>query len=470
MADVFPGPDDTGRHMPSFGKGLIGRGAAALRTLLTSQHDDQKTQRAAGFAFGIRVASAGLIYLSQILIARWLGTFEYGIFVFVWALVLVVGGIASLGFTLSIQRFVPEYRERGENNLLRGILFAGRFIPLASSTALAAIGAGLVWLLGDVIPVYYLVPLILACTCLPLYTVMEVHDGICRAHNWMGLALIPAYIVRPALLLVIMVAASQSGFEATAVNALYISIVTLWAAAVVQVVLTARRLRKVVDRGPKEVRSVYWTKQSLPITLVDAFALFMFNADVLLISILGTPEQTGVYFAAAKTLALVSFVTFAVAAASAARYSEYHARGDHVRLQQFVRRSIAWTFWPSLFGTIVILLAGQFLLSFFGEEFVYGYPIMFILAVGHLARASVGPMERLLNVTGHQNACARIYMFAFCTNITLNLLLIPTYGVYGAAIATTLAYVLESILLALAAKRDLGLNVMVWHRQSAEEQ
>ncbi|HEY0567208.1 MAG TPA: polysaccharide biosynthesis C-terminal domain-containing protein, partial [Xanthobacteraceae bacterium] len=129
--------------------------------------------------------------------------------------------------------------------------------------------------------------------------------------------------------------------------------------------------------------------------------------------------------------------------------------------------SIRWTFWPSVAATIVILAIGQPLLSLFGARFVEGYPLMLILAVGLLARASVGPLERLLSMLGEQRVCALIYGTAFALNLVLCLTLIPRLGLEGAAIATSAALVVESILLFLATKIRLGLHAFIWGRPRA---
>jgi O-antigen/teichoic acid export membrane protein len=90
---------------------------------------------------------------------------------------------------------------------------------------------------------------------------------------------------------------------------------------------------------------------------------------------------------------------------------------------------------------------------------------MFVLAIGLVARASVGPAERLLNMVGEQRVCAGIYATAFAVNLVLCLVLIPRIGPMGAAIAITGAMVAEAGLLFLAAKRRLGIHVFVWRRR-----
>jgi O-antigen/teichoic acid export membrane protein len=87
---------------------------------------------------------------------------------------------------------------------------------------------------------------------------------------------------------------------------------------------------------------------------------------------------------------------------------------------------------------------------------------MFILAVGPLARATVGPVERLLNMVGEQRACAMVYAAAFATNIALCIVLIPLFGVAGAAVAISTAMILEAVLLFWVTRQRLGLHVFIW--------
>ena len=111
-----------------------------VRSWLSDSGDRSIAQKIAGAAFLIRVFSAGLIYLSQILLARWMGSFEFGIYVYVWTLVSVIGDLSDLGFATSAQRFVPEYAKRGAFDLLRGFLSRSRWVAVGSATVIAATG------------------------------------------------------------------------------------------------------------------------------------------------------------------------------------------------------------------------------------------------------------------------------------------------------------------------------------------
>jgi len=79
-----------------------------------------------------------------------------------------------------------------------------------------------------------------------------------------------------------------------------------------------------------------------------------------------------------------------------------------------------------------------------------------------LARAAVGPAERVLNMLGQQRACAFAYAALFAFDLAACLILAPVYGAIGAAIATASTFVLESVLLFAIAKRKLGLHLFIW--------
>src|SRR5262249_43963534 len=98
----------------------------------------------------------------------------------------------------------------------------------------------------------------------------------------------------------------------------------------------------------------------------------------------------------------------------------------------------------------------------FGANFVSGYYLMFILAIGPLARATVGPVERLLNMVGEQRACATVYAAAFATNIILCVVLIPLFGVAGVAGAVSSPRILQAALLFAVTRARLGLHVFIW--------
>lgn len=416
------------------------------------------------FAYGVRVGNAGLLFLLNVLLARWLGEFEFGIYVLVWTWVILLGLVSALGLGTGVLRFIPEYRTHGTIDRLRGVLFTSRIIVLAAATLLAAAGAAVVALLGGAAENVYFTPFLVGLVCLPLLALTTVQDGIARSYDWTDLALLPPFLVRPVLLLVFMVVSMAAGFAPTATTALYCAIGATWLSAIAQYLLLQRRLKGEVSRGPRAYVIPVWLRVSMPLLLVDGFYLLMVNTDVLALSLFVPPDQVGVYFAAAKLLALVSMVQFAVSVASGHRFATFHSAGDQHGLVAFIRSMSRWTFWPSLAAATTVVVLGLPLLWLFGESFTAAYPILFVLAVGIVARASIGPADRLLSVIGDQDSVARIYFSLFAINVCLNLLLIPIFGIFGAATATALTLICESVLLNRQVRKRVGIDAFVLAR------
>jgi O-antigen/teichoic acid export membrane protein len=437
---------------------------AHLRAWLNDSSDRSIAQKVASAAFIIRVFSAALIYLSQILFARWMGSFEFGIYVYVWTWVLLIGDLSDLGLASAAQRFIPQYTSIKAFDLLRGFLTRSRWLAVASACTIAVVGASTVKLLEPWLSNYVVLPLMIACVTLPFYSLMQMQDGIARSYNWIHLALVPPYIARHLIMLIMVSTAFLLEFPTTAETAISAVAGSFALTVIAQTVVINRKLARTVEPGPKSHETRNWFRVSLPILMVEGFYLLLSNTDILVLQQFRPPEDVAHYYAAAKTLTLIAFVHFAVSAAVAHRFSQYHVTEDHGRLEQILSDSIRWTFWASLAATVVILAAGKMLLSLFGAQFVDGYYLMFILAAGLMARAAVGPVERLLNMLGEQRVCAMVYATAFGLNLALCIVLIPIFGVAGAAIATSTALIVESALLFWVTKRRLGFHVFIWGR------
>jgi O-antigen/teichoic acid export membrane protein len=433
---------------------------ARAKAWLGSEHTT--AQRVAGFAFVIRVASAGVVFVSQIVLARWMGSFEFGIYVSVWTWLLLAGDTVHLGMPLVAQRFIPEYAHNRDFATLRGFLAGSCWITFGLATGFALLGAVAIlalrpWIDPPAILLFYL-----ACVSLPFYALSLMCDGLARSHNWIGLALAPHSLLRPAVLFALMALAYAAGFPIDATTTMIALTLAIWGTSLLQLVMVHRRLAGVVPRGPKRYEVRRWFAVSLPIVMVWTFYTALAYADVLVLQQFRPPEEVAHYYAAAKTLLLVGFIHFSVVAAVAHQFSALHVAGDRDKLAAFVAKSIRWTFWPSLAATAVMLAIGKPLLWLFGPNFVDGYPFMLVLAVGLMARAAVGPAERVLNMLGEQRLCAAIYAAAFAASAGGAILLAPSYGGLGTAFATSMAIVLESALLFWAARRRLGLHLFVW--------
>ena len=440
----------------------IRRAIAQGRALLTDTGDSSLIHRLAGAAFLIRVISAAITFVSQILLARWMGSFDFGIFIYGWTWLLLIGAMVDLGLGSSAQRFIPEYTEHKQFALLRGFLSGSRWLALLFGTIAGAAAALAVRLLRSHIDPAAVIPLYLSCASLPMFGVWSVQSGIARSYNWVNLGLSPVYVQRQLLLLGLMGLAYGLGLRTDAVTATAIGVVALISVGIGQIAVLNRRLSGVVENGPKAFAARTWLAISLPIFMVEAFYYLLTYSDVIVVAQFRPADEVAVYYAAAKTIALVSFIYYSVSQTIAHKFVEYDVSGDRAGLIAFLNQSVRLTFWPSLVVIVGLLALGHPLLRLFGHEFVSGYYLMFIIAIGLLARASVGPAERLLNMLGERQSCALVYAGSFALSISLCILLIPRLGLAGAAIASSVALVFELVSLFLVAKHRLGLHCFIF--------
>src|ERR1700728_3394919 len=347
--------------------GAIARLRAMLAKLLGGTSEASVTRRLAGTIFIIRVVSAALAYLSQILLARWMRGSDDGVYVYVWTWVLLLGSMMDFGISVSAQKIIPEYRAAGEHALLRGFLSGSRWMTFIVSSVVSLALAGVVKALSPWIDVNEVVPLYIGCLTLPAFVVANTQDGIARSHDWMRLGLMPQFVIRQALIIGVTAGLFVLGFHLGATTAMLASAAAVWIAMVGQMIALNRRLGRHIEPGAKAYDFRGWLAISLPILMVEGFYLLLSYTDVLVLQQFRSSEEVGVYFAVVKTLALVSFIHYAMSATTAHRFAEYHALGDNARLSAYVAHAIKWTFWPSLAATVLLLALGKPLLWLFGS-------------------------------------------------------------------------------------------------------
>ncbi len=127
------------------GQGLVVSGGMAgrLRALgrsLSGDSAEARTKRSALFSIAARVFNAGILLLTHVMLARLLGAEGFGVFSLATTWVLTLLGLATLGLTMTPQRFAPGYMARGETRLLAGLYRFSHAAPLAAGAVIAALG------------------------------------------------------------------------------------------------------------------------------------------------------------------------------------------------------------------------------------------------------------------------------------------------------------------------------------------
>lgn len=160
------------------------------------------TKRLAGTVFLIRVLSAGLAYFSQVLLARWMGGSDYGIYVYVWTWCCCLAACSISVLPFPRRRSSPNIA-RAASWMLRGASFLGsRWMTFAASSLVALLLAAIVTILSPWIDAHTIVPLYIGCLTLPAFVVANTRRTALRdPMTGCALGLMPQFIVRQSLII-----------------------------------------------------------------------------------------------------------------------------------------------------------------------------------------------------------------------------------------------------------------------------
>jgi len=210
------------------------------------------------------------------------------------------------------------------------------------------------------------------------------------------------------------------------------------------------------EKHNKSTKELFY--KSYPLLLAESAIFIGTWVDQLLLGILGNTADVGIFNICVKYAMVASLSLQAVNTISAAKFSEYYFKGDYVSLSQNVQKTTKTIFFTTLPIVIIYLLFPKFLLSIFGAEFATGWIAFMILTFGALVNVFTGSVGVLLQMTGHQKTVQNILLGVITIQIILNLLLIPRYGVTGAAIATTFCWCLQNFTMVFYVKKYFGFS------------
>jgi O-antigen/teichoic acid export membrane protein len=426
--------------------------------------DLQSVLRGAGLALIIQVVAAGLSYASQVLLARVLGTKEFGVYIFAWSWTLPIATAAAIGLSTAVVRFVPEYITQDRWGHLSGLIRRSMSLVLAGGVAAAVLALLILHLLADRLAEVYFSATQIALICVPFATVTVLLSGVSRGFGWVGHAFVPERILIPAALIL-----------GTLIHVVFIGVpsasnILIWVAVGCAVIALAQTLsfRSAVPKKIRTAEPIYetgsWLRVAIPLFLADGIFLVLWNSDTVMLGAFMQPQDVSVYHAATRTAALTYLIHNAVRSFAEPKFAAIYARQQLAETQKFARSISSWMFWSSLVAVVGIAVLGKFILSLFGAEFLVGYPVLLFLCGGWLATMVVGPVDAYLAMTGHQDDVLYIHTACAVLNIIFNLVLIPTYGVMGAAVATVLARIISQAVFYIAVRRRLGIDAFFLSR------
>lgn len=402
----------------------------------------------------------------QVLLAQWLGPSDFGIYGLVLAWVTLLTAFSVFGAPTAVLRFVAEFRSENDERRLRGVIRAGLGLPLMFGI-LVALGATAVVAGTTLVQPVLQTPLLIGLWIVPLLAVAETQSGIARAFGRPVLALTPLWIARPVLVI------GGVAAVATATQILKVTeavVVTLIAVAIVT--LTQHfALRQEWTSTTTDNDSAYelhdWVRVALPLWIGSLALILAQRADLLIIGGFMSTADVGLYAAASSTALLGNVVLTGVNFLAAPTFASLFAAGDHAGLDRTASATARLAFWPTVPIVLGLTIFGEQILGLFGDSFVAVRWELAILAGAQLVGAAVGSVGYLLNMTGHQTDTLRTLVIVSMANIALNMLVVPQWGLRGAAIVTAATTIGWNLWLYALVRRRLKIRPSAFARSLA---
>jgi O-antigen/teichoic acid export membrane protein len=237
-----------------------------------------------------------------------------------------------------------------------------------------------------------------------------------------------------------------------------LKVVSLAIAFVVGVVLLARVLPQEVKEAKPEHKILTWLKDGLPFIMLGGLAVINSRIDILMLGALKGAGAVGVYAVVSRVTSLIVFALGILNSVLSPTFATLYAEGKREQLQQVVTHSTRLISLFALVMTLGLIALRYSILQLFGAEFIQGQTALIILSIGYLVNALTGSVGLLLNMTRHAKFSAATVAFAALLNVCLNWLLIPKWGVNGAATATAISMIVGNVISAIWVRQKLGIK------------
>lgn len=214
--------------------------------------------------------------------------------------------------------------------------------------------------------------------------------------------------------------------------------------------LRDRSLR--IVSNPKEL----W-KYSLALFGTSLFYKYTFNLDVLILGRFGTAVEVGLYGLALKLQPFIFVPANAISEIFNPVVAELYARSDVKQIENVYKTVTKWTLTLSIPIFLVIVLFHGQILSIFGKDFAGASVVLVILATANLLVNFVTMAGHVINMIGRPNVNFVNAILTAVINIGLYFLLIPRYGMMGAAIAYSTGLLVINVLRTVQVWRFLGI-------------
>lgn len=390
-------------------------------------------------------------YVFAILISTWAGPSGYGVFELATTAIMIVAVVSRLGLESAIVKYISSFHIEQKFGQIRRIYGISALAVMVLSTFL-----GLLFVyFADTVALWFSeeqdVEMLTQCFewigyLTPVFALLQLNAEALRGLKRMGdySLLQNGTIMLLSVLFLWLLMENETVTGLTAVQAYAGAIVILTLVSFVMLLRSHKRDLNGTDSEKIDFKQVLRT--AFPMFVSGSVYLVMSWTDTLMVGAYMNDESLGVYRFAFKMATLITFAQFAINSIAAPMISGFSTQKNVGGLRSIIHQ-ISWLNLALSFPVFVVffLFPEWVLETAVGESFVEGATSLRILAVGQVVNALCGPVMNTLNMSGYEKDTQRIMLWTAGLNLVLNFIAIPSLGITGAAIATTISMVIWNL-------------------------
>lgn len=411
----------------------------------------------------IQVCNRALALAVGVVLAKGLGAEGYGVYSYAFALMSLLSVFACFGMPTMLVREVAKAESKKDWRYLRGVLVWGLSLALLLSVVITAISFVTFWKLYGGLEARK-VAICCAMSMLPFFVLTKTITASLRGLQQVVKSQAVELLLRQVLfLLAVTCLYSFAPDLCLPQYILAIQLVVFFVVMCAAVLLLYRYLPKPVYKVTAQFRTRRWLNSAMPLVIIGGTGIINNQADILMLGLFRSAEDVGIYRVAVQGSVLVSFGLQAGNMVIAPHIARLHSKGDQIRLQRLVTASARIILLIALPVALIFIIKGGVLAGYiFGSNFEKSHTALAVLAFGQLINATMGSVGYLLNMTGNEHDVARTLIVTAGINVLLNLSLIPTFGLAGAAAATSISLIVWNFILYRIVKKRIGINSTVF--------
>lgn len=396
--------------------------------------------------FGLSQVLLGVTaIIISFLIAKLLGPAQLGIYSLAITIAVFASQISTFGMQAGVIKFIPHHIRKDERPKVKGIIITS----FTSTLGLGLIIGAVLFFFADYIaggvfhkPALSL-PLKIVSIAVPIVALYSITSATLRAFKMIAHQSF-MLITQKVLLLVFVFAAILIGVKI--VGIIIIAEISFAIAALIGGAIIIKERFPLIRNMPAEYifRNLYGYSFLMSLSYIASY--FISSTDILMLGYFKTLSDVGIYKLSVSFAVMCVMPVYIVNIAHAPLVSEFHAKDEAKKMKAVATTLNRWVFMVSLPVYLALILYAGRLLGFFGRDFTGGTPVLIILGFAQLVSASTGSVSILLTMTKypHLDLLNNVILLVLC--LALNFVLIPIFGIVGAATATATAIVFINLL------------------------